>query len=191
MHFTNGNSNSPGPVMRVVMPQKDLKMKHISRRDIITSSAVLSTAAIASVTHSSDDVRSSTDWEAVHVNLTYLKSQHPDIEAAFPQLSALFPRREPNPLVSFEGMPRATFHIQITHTALDARPSWTLIHDKGGSLLLATGTKQLADALIHLNRIAKKDPMNDAEHDAYPKGIPVVVRLPVGVTTSMPTYRVA
>ena len=102
-------------------------MKQITRRDVITSSAAISAAAIASTAHSSDDARSSTDWEAVHVNLTYLKSQHEDIEPAFPQLSAMFPRREPNPLMSFEGMPRATFHIQITHAALDAQPSWTLV----------------------------------------------------------------
>lgn len=132
----------------------------------------------------------SAGWENVHINVTYLQSQHKLVEPVFPELSALFPRREPIAIPD-KALPRMSFHIQITHDPTNDQPSWTLIHDKGGSFLLATDTKQLSAALVHLNRIAKKEPLDNAKRDEFPHGIPIAVRLPLGITTSMPTSRLA
>ena len=132
------------------------------------------------------------DWAPVHVNLHYLKSQESKLAPAMADLENLFPRRIPIAISSdFNGLPRAAFYIELTERLLESEDSWTLIHDRGGSILLATDAKQLSAALKHLQTIARKGPARDDEHPAYPRGIPQVVHLPVGVTTSMPVHHVA
>ena len=62
----------------------------------------------------------------------------------------------------------------------------------GVAILLATGTKQLKLALEHLKSIAKKHQAQDVFYNpAYPQGVPPVIELPSGVTTSLAVHHLA
>lgn len=165
-------------------------MSQLTRRGLLSASA----AAVATAFHAGSSIGAEkpteVEWTEVHVNLAYLKSQKAEIQPAVKDLEALFPRRVPVELGdNFPGLPGFMFYLEITGKEL-AAPSWTFIHDGGGSLLFATDVEQLSIALKHLNNIARKGPLRDEKHPAYPRGIPLVVSLPIGVTTSMPVHQV-
>ena len=96
----------------------------------------------------------------------------------------------PNDDTKQPGVGRGMVYVEL----LDHRVQphyWTFIHDEGGSILLATGIDQLKAALKYLRSIARTHQARGVFYSpAYNQGVPPVIELPKGVTTSLPVHHV-
>ncbi|MEO1528520.1 MAG: hypothetical protein AAFX06_24125 [Planctomycetota bacterium] len=168
-------------------------MNSLTRRNILAASATAVAASCnARNTFAGDEPDA--EWVPVQIHLHYQQSQTQQLKPVMEDILNTFSRRvlTPNNDTKHPGVVRGGVYIEL----LDHRVKphyWTFMHDEGGSILLATGTDQMKAALKHLRSIARKHQARGVFYspDAYDQGVPPVIELPKGVSTSLPVHHVA
>ena len=166
-------------------------MTFLTRRNLLTASASAIAASYASQKAFAGNAPE-TEWVAVQIFLQYQQSQTEELKPVMEDLLNTFTRRvlTPNDDTKHPGVVRGMVYVEL----LDHRVQphyWTFIHDEGGSILLATGIDQLKAALKYLRSIARTHQARGVFYSpAYNQGVPPVIELPKGVTTSLPVHHV-
>ena len=167
-------------------------MTVVTRRSAIAASVAALSSQICVRSSDAQDVATST-WSAAQLFLTYRQSQEAELKPVMEDILDVFTRRVLVP--HDDAKSPATVRGDVFIELLDdkVRPHfWVFIHDESGSILQATGTDQLKAALAHLKSIARKrQAKNQFFNPAYPQGVPPVIELPNGVSTSLPVHHVA
>lgn len=167
-------------------------MTQVTRRHLLTTSATAIVAACCANTTQAG-VPDLEEWVAVQVHLQFPRSQEELLKPVMEDILSTFTRRVlvPHDDSKHPGVVRGMVYIELLDDKVQPH-FWTFIHDEGGSILLATGTDQLKAALQHLRSVARKHQANDIYYSAaYDQGVPPVIKLPKGVTTSLPVHRAA
>lgn len=168
-------------------------MNSLTRRSLLAVSAT-SIAASCNTRNAFAADTPVKEWVPVQIYLQYQQSQTEKLKPVMEDILSTFTRRvlTPNDDTKHPGVGRGMVYIEL----LDHRVKphyWTFIHDEGGSILLATSTDQMKAALKHLRSIARTHQARGVFYspDAYAQGVPPVIELPKGVTTSLPVHHVA